>query len=465
MKLKTYFLTLLLFLLFFNGSILLISCVNLNSNLGNIRERCLGEHYFIASALAKDLNAVENRGASIDSAMGPLFQPYVHYYGKQNVVLALSREGHPLYSGIPEMEIVPGQNPKQMANNRVLSTVKLKNKEYISVAGLLPAPYTAYTLTYLYDLSATVESWNKMTRILFSFGIVLSLLLAICLLLLLNYIFKPLKQISLASQNIARGNYENRIPATGQDELAEMAESFNNMAEEIQGQILQLAKQAQRKQAFIDNFAHEMRTPLTTIYGYAEYIQKAAATEEEKLSAAGYVMSECSRLQNIAHRLLDLARLRNDEITFTDVRVPELLRGTVEELQPKAEERQVRLEYDCQYDSLTGDFELLKCLLINLTDNGIKACHSGGKVKIEACCEGDKKVITVRDNGKGMTEEQLSHITEAFYRADKPRSRAEGGAGLGLSLCEKIAARHGAEISFSSHPRKGTNAKISFTSL
>lgn len=465
MKLRTYFTTLLLFLIFFNGSILLISCVNLNSNLSSIRERCLGEHYFIATALAKDLNAVENRGTPPDSVMEPLFQSYVRYYGKQNVFFELSQEGHPLYSSIPENEALSGQKPKQTAENRVLSTVKSKDKEYISVAGTLPAPYTAYTLTYFYDFSETIVSWNKVTRILYLIGIILSLLLAICLSLLLNYIFKPLQQISFASKNIAKGEYDNRIPVTGQDELAEMADSFNNMAEEIQDQIFQLARQAEQKQCFIDNFAHEMRTPLTAIYGYAEYIQKAAITEEEKLLAASYIMSECHRLQNIAYRLLDLAMLRNDESTFTDVSVPELFRSTVEELHQKAVKKQVKLEYNCQYDSLTGNFELLKCLLVNLVDNGIKACHSGGRVRIGTCYENDKKVITVQDNGKGITEEQLSHITEAFYRVDKPRSRAEGGAGLGLSLCEEIAARHDAEISFSSIPHQGTNAKISFTTL
>lgn len=466
MKLKTYFMTLLLFLLFLNGSILIISSFNLNGTLGSIRERCLGEHYFIATALAKDLNAVENRGASADSLLEPLFQSYVHYYRKQNVFFELStQKGHPLYSSIPENEVLSGPKPNPIADHRVMSTVKLKGKEYVCVSGTLPAPYTAYTLSYLFDLSPTIQSWNQVTRILYSAGMFLSLMLAVCLILLLNYIFKPLQQILLASQNIAQGEYDKRIPVTGRDELAEMAASFNNMAEEIQAQICQLASQAEQKQCFVDNLAHEMRTPLTTIYGYAEHIQKAAISEEEKLSAASYIMSECQRLQNIASRLLDLATLRNDRITFTNISVAELIQGTAEDLHQKAAAKQVDLKYDWQYDYLTGDFELLKCLLVNLTENGIKACPDGGSVKIEACYEDGKKVIYVQDNGQGMTEEQLGHITEAFYRVDKSRSRAEGGAGLGLALCEQIAACHGAELLFSSYSQLGTQAKISFTSL
>ncbi|MEN6328656.1 MAG: HAMP domain-containing sensor histidine kinase [Syntrophomonas sp.] len=465
MKLKTYFMTLLLFLLFLNGSILMFSSFNLNGTLGSIRERCLGEHYFIATALTKDLMALENRGASVNSSLEPLSQSYFNYYRKQKVFLELSEEGHPLYSSIPENEVLSAPKPNPTADHRVMSTLKLKGKEYVCISGTLPAPYTAYTLSYLYDLSATIQSWNRLTHILYSAGMVLSLLLAICLILLLNYIFKPLQQISLASQNIAQGEYDKRIPVTGRDELAEMAASFNNMAEEIQDQICQLARQAEQKQCFVDNLAHEMRTPLTTIYGYAEYIQKASVSEEEKLSSASYIMSECQRLQNIAYRLLDLAALRNDRIIFTNISVAELIQGTAEELHWKAAAKQVELKYDWQYDYLTGDFELLKCLLINLAENGIKACPDGSSVKIEACYEDGKKVIYVQDNGQGMTEEQLSHITEAFYRVDKSRSRAEGGAGLGLALCEQIAVCHGAELLFASHPQQGTQAKISFTSL
>jgi len=465
MKLKTYFTTLLLFLLFFNSSILLISFVNLNSNLESIRECCLGEHYFIATAYAKDLNAVESRGTTAESTIGPLFQSYVNYYGKKNVFLEISREGQPLYSSIHEDNELPGISQNQKAGTRVMSTVKSNRKEYISVSGTLPAPYDSYMLTYFYDLSENIASWNRVTGLLYTVGIVISFLLAICLILLLNHVFKPLNQISLASQNIAKGEYENRIPIIGKDELSEMAQSFNDMAEEIQNQVVQLTKSAEQKQCFIDNFAHELRTPLTTIYGYAEYIQKAAITEEEKLSATSYIMSESRRLQNMAYRLLDLATLRNDEIIFTGVSVLELFRSTVEELHQKAAGKQVKLDYGYQFDSLAGDCELLRCLLVNLADNGLKACNFGGKVTLDAYYEDGKKVFTVQDNGRGMSEEHISHISEAFYRVDKSRSRSEGGIGLGLSLCEQIAACHRAKISFSSHPNMGTTVKITFTTL
>lgn len=116
-------------------------------------------------------------------------------------------------------------------------------------------------------------------------------MLALGLLILLNRIFRPLAQIAQTSRKIAAGAYGTKLPVTVKDKLSEMAQSFNHMAEEIQRQMTELIAAAERKQQFVDNFAHELQTPLTAIYGYAELLQKASLTEEDRLSALGYIMS------------------------------------------------------------------------------------------------------------------------------------------------------------------------------
>ena len=112
--------------------------------------------------------------------------------------------------------------------------------------------------------------------------------------------------------------------------------------------------------------------------------------------------------------------------------------------------------------TLEGDETLLEVLLSNLTENALRACEKGGTVVISAAMRGEKKVLAVLDDGRGMTEEQLSRITEPFYRTDKGRSRKEGGTGLGLALCKRIADAHGAELVFTSSPGKGTLAEVRF---
>jgi signal transduction histidine kinase len=465
MKRKTYLLTLVLFLLFFNGSILLMSIINLNANLNNTRSSCLREHDFIAAALVKDLHAFESRGTSTKSALPSLFSSYISYYGKQYVYLVLEQNNQILYSSLPAKQKLAKTPQAPAVGKRVISTVASQDRKYIVVNGALPAPYDNYGFSYYYDLSLIIGAWRRMTSLLFLAGFAISSLLAVCLLLLLGRIFKPLQQIAEASQNIAHGDYANRLPATGSDELAEMSRSFNNMAEAIENQIFQLSEAAEQKQRFIDNFAHELRTPLTSIYGYAEYIQKTAITEEDKLEATDYIMSESRRLQTIAYRLLDLASLRSGEIIMALVAMEELLLSVLETLRTKAEEKQISLIYESGFDWLDGDRDLLQSLLINLADNAIKACAIGGTVVLRTFMQDGNKVISIQDNGRGMTEEQIGHITEAFYRVDKARGRAEGGVGLGLSICEQIAAAHGARLGFVSQPGEGTTATITFTTL
>ncbi|HWQ73957.1 MAG TPA: HAMP domain-containing sensor histidine kinase [Syntrophomonas sp.] len=462
MKRRTYLLTLVLFLLFFNGSILLMSVSNLNTSLSNTRSNCLREHDFIATSLAKDLNALESRGSAAETVLPSIFNSYVSYYGKQHVYLALSQADRTLYSSLPAGQQLTKAPPAPALGKRIISTVASQDRKYIVVSGALPLPFAHYAFSYYYDLSELIAAWRQMTSLLFLAGIAISSLLAVCLILLLNRIFKPLRQISETSQSIAGGDYGNRLPVKGNDELAEMAASFNHMAEAIEHQMARLSEAAEQKQRFIDNFAHELRTPLTSIYGYAEYIQKAAATEDDKLEATGYIMSESRRLQNIAGRLLDLASLRSGDIVFVPVRMDELLRNVAETMNGKAEEQQIDLSYEAAFAWLDGDRDLLQSLLINLADNACKACTPGGRVKIQALMRDGKKTISITDNGRGITEEQLSHITEAFYRVDKGRSRAEGGVGLGLSICEQIAALHNARLSFVSQPGAGTTATVTF---
>ena len=343
MKLRTYLMTLVLFLVFFNGSIFIMSLVSLKSNLASLQERSLAEHYFIVSTYTKDLYAVEKRGTPLHTAMESLFQNYSNYYIKQNVLLEISKDGQPFYSSLPKEEGTFDNSDVPVANTRMVSIQKLNTKEYIRITGALPAPYDAYTLTYYYDLSEATASWNRMTTSLYVIGMFLSALLAVSLMLLLTRIFKPLKQISAASRSLAKGEYENRLNVTGHDELSEMAESFNQMAEEIQNQMKQLAAAVEQRQRFIDNLAHELRTPLTTIYGYAEYMQKVSITENDKLTATDYIMSESRRIQNIAYRLLDLATLRNSEIKHDEVAMAELFRRVEETMRINASEKKVEL--------------------------------------------------------------------------------------------------------------------------
>lgn len=463
MKQRTFLTTLTLFLFFFNLGILIVSVAMFRDMINRAEDRSLNEHYFIASALIKDFQAVQGRGTDIDGSLNSLLQPYSFLSGDNTAGLAFYKNNQLIYSSkdiavLKDNSLVPPED-----GSRLATIQKVDDRTYVIVSGKLPAPYASYTLVYLYDTTEAINSWRHLKNILFFTGFVLSVLFAFGLLLVLNRIFRPLKQISRTSKDIAEGAYQTRLLVSGHDELTEMSQSFNHMAAEIQHQMTELKDAAAKKQQFVDNFAHELRTPLTAIYGYAEYLQKAVLSEDDRLSALNYIMSESHRLQMVAYQLLELANLQNNQITCEELKVSNLFEAVLQTLTGKLANNEIQIEFRCEIESIRGDSYLMESLLINLIDNAAKACGKGGNIVVSAIMEAERKIICVRDNGKGMTPEILSQITEPFYRGEKSRNRNDGGAGLGLALCKQIASSHKAQLSFLSRPGEGTTVKITFT--
>lgn len=150
------------------------------------------------------------------------------------------------------------------------------------------------------------------------------------------------------------------------------------------------------------------------------------------------------------------AIIRENAIQMTDIDIKTVILDVIEKLQIKAEKSQVEISCDIAPMIVQGNETLLSMLFYNLSENAIKACYEDGKVRIY----GEDDQIVIEDNGKGMTAEQLLHITEPFYRTDKSRSHAEGGAGLGLALCKQIVQTYDMQMRFESELEKGTRVYI-----
>ena len=316
---------------------------------------------------------------------------------------------------------------------------------------------------YVGNLSDTLSSWRHTKDILFLMGAVMMLVMALFLFQFLNIIFRPLRQISSASTKIANGDYKSRLSFQGKDEVASVAYNFNLMVEQVETQIQHLQDIAEQKQQFIDNFSHELRIPLTAIYGYAEYIQKASISEEERYECTQFIMLECNRLQNMAYQLLDMALLRREEMKEEDCSVAVLFEQSEKVMHIRAAEKRINLSYIMPQNFLIrGNMDQLLILLNNLIDNAMKASQPEGEVCVSVYAKELGIVVEVEDHGIGMEAEQIAHIKEAFYRVDKARIRAAGGTGLGLSICEKIVQLHHAELTFVSEKGKGTIVKLYF---
>ena len=231
------------------------------------------------------------------------------------------------------------------------------------------------------------------------------------------------------------------------------------MADKICAQMQELRLTADQKQQMLDNLAHEMRTPLMSIHGYAEYISTANITDEERIDATQYIMSESMRLRHISETLLDMAFVRENKITCEPLSSRALLNRTIDHFYLRAQEMGVKLICNDYNTVLWGNALLLELVISNLTENALKACRDGGQVEI-GCREWENNTVQiyVKDSGIGMTPEQLLHITEPFYRTDTSRSRRGGGTGLGLALCDRIAKAHSGTLTFISEPGQGCEA-------
>ncbi len=464
MKRKIFFVALVLFMVFLNSMILIVSNVILKDKLSAVRDKCLAEHYVIASSLLGDMQALEKRGEPVKENIDNLMRLYSRYLQGKGNGFAVAFSGEWIYESqsfaSEANRILP---PDTGYTQERLVYMENGKRPVLCVYGSFPAPWQDYGLMYIGNLSDTIESWRHTKNLLFLTGAVVILMMSFFLFQFLNLIFRPLRQISSTSAKIANGNYDSRIPVRGMDEISSVAHNFNLMAEQIENQIKQLEDAAEQKQLFIDNFSHELRIPLTAIYGYAEYIQKALLSEEECYECTQFIMSECSRLQNMAYQLLDMALLRREEMKDSNCSVKALFKESQKVMHVRASQKKIRLRYVVSQNYVVrGNMEQLLILINNLIDNAIKASRQKDEIRICAYAEESAVVVEVKDHGTGMEVEQISHIKEAFYRVDKARSRAAGGAGLGLAICERIVQIHHADMSFISEPGVGTIVKLSF---
>ena len=204
------------------------------------------------------------------------------------------------------------------------------------------------------------------------------------------------------------------------------------------------------------SFAHELKTPMTSIIGYADLLRTQSVEGAEAQEAANYIFSEGKRLESLSLKLLQLHLAKHETPELEPVEMDRFVTSLVRQLRPVYQRSGIRLDCRTQPGIWEIDAELMESVLMNLMDNARKAMEQGGIIALtvdfpSGCCR-----IRVADNGRGMPPEVLNHLTEAFYRVDKSRSRAQGGAGLGLSLCNEIVRYHNGELKFESRPGQGT---------
>ncbi len=271
---------------------------------------------------------------------------------------------------------------------------------------------------------------------------------------------RPLGRLSEAARQVAGGALERRVEVRGDDEIARLGRDFNQMAAQLERHVAELTDHARRQEEFLHSFAHETKTPLTAIIGYGELLLARPEDPELVREGAGYIFREGRRLENLSRKLLDMFVLEKDGVALRETEMSAFLNRAAGVLRPALERDGVCLEVRAQPGTALIEPDLMASVCLNLLDNARKAVSRGGHILLEGSSSEDGYTICVTDDGRGIAPEDLRWITEPFYMADKSRSRAQGGAGLGLTVCQRIVTLHGAALEFESEPGRGTRARV-----
>ena len=265
---------------------------------------------------------------------------------------------------------------------------------------------------------------------------------------------RPLRTLTTASAEIADGDYARRTGLHTGDEIETLSSSFDKMADAVQEKITALQADVRQREDFMSAFAHELKTPMTSIIGYADMLRTIQASPAEQYEAAGAIYHEGRRLEALSGKLLALLGLGEETITLQ----PTALAALWPRLQAACPG--VPLQLPACDAAVQADADLLLDLLCNLVGNAVKASEPGQPVEVQAAEGGDTVTLTVADHGCGIPQSEISRVTEPFYMVDKSRARKQGGSGLGLALCKRIAEVHGSDLHIESTPGEGTRVSV-----
>ncbi len=253
----------------------------------------------------------------------------------------------------------------------------------------------------------------------------------------------PLKEMSRAAKQYASGKFDVRVPVKGSDEVAELAQAFNNMANS-------LATVEDQRRSFLANVSHDLRTPMTTIAGFIDGILDGAIPQDKQPYYLELIASEVRRLSRLVASLLDISRIQAGErkFTMTAFDICEMARQILISFEQRIDEKKLDIAFDCDRDNMTvyADRDAIHQVLYNICDNAVKFAKPAGTYRISITAKDKKTYVSVWNEGQGIPAEELPYVFDRFYKSDKSRGLDKTGVGLGLYITKTIMDAHNEEI-------------------
>lgn len=445
---KLFFSSVIIITLAFGcGGFFLISSL-FDSGLSREKEASMQENRFLYASLYSDFNTMEVYDSQgLDAAVARL-QSYLNRSGTSQAYIGRTDKLH-----FDAREFASSLEP----GTRGCRVTQRGESYYVQVISRLPL--TGSDVIYLENLHDITPLYEQRGQFLNLYRIILLgvvVLSSVFVFILSRLLTSPMKKLSFASRKMADGDYSMRIRKKSSDEIGMLTDDFNRMADAIELNIAELESAAKRQEDFSASFAHELKTPLTSIIGYADMLRSYELDAADRRTASEYIFSEGKRLESLSFKLLDLMVYAKEDFVLTSTRARPFIKDTANTLRPALSKYKVTLYTDIDDTELLIEPTLMKTMLYNLIDNACKASRAGGKILLSVKNTEQGVLVSVGDEGRGIPREQLDRITEPFYMVDKSRSRKQNGAGLGLSIVKRIAGVHCTQLQIQSEEGKGT---------
>ena len=353
-----------------------------------------------------------------------------------------------LLEGVLEGKVVSMQTQKGQLLDMPMLVVGYPLSEG-QIAGLFmcrPLPQIQASLMEMYQMSIMILFFVSLL------GVFVSYLTA-------KYVALPLMRVNRAAKVIANGNFAERVLLSSNDELGELAESFNHMAESLE------AHEKMQKD-FIANISHDLRSPLTSMQGFLTAMLDGTVPPEKQEKYLRIVLEETQRLTRMTQGIIELSRAQSSSILLeeSDFDINGLIRMNIEMLEPQLAEKNVHIHamYAEEETRVHGDMDKISRVLQNLLGNAAKFSPENGIIEVETTIRENKKVlISVKDEGPGISAEDQKYVFDRFYKTDTTRNLDKTGSGIGLAIVREFIQAHGESITVKSEEGKGTTFAFS----
>jgi len=415
----------------------------------------------VISAVNTDTSEVQS--ITLRSIVHYYYSTYAHLLRQENVYYSLFQQEQSLFNNspidlphvineaeIPELSLV-------VLGEAKIPVVRLSATEGDMLVGA--CSFTISNQSFTAYLSMDVSETDKRIlnmRWIFVFVLFLACICAALLLgFMIHFALRPVQKMTETAGRIAGGEYSRRTSVCTKDEIGQLSKAFDQMADSIEDKIRSMDDQLHRSQLLLGALAHELKTPMTSIIGYADSLLHMPLSDEQRIVCAERILKAGKHTEALSQKLMELISLAEKEqinkVKFPAYHLAEILRETFNS----------NVVINCESFELFGDKTLLLSMSVNLIENAIRVSPKGEKVNVDIYQKGAIVYISVSDKGCGIPPAYIDLVTEPFFRVDKARSRRRGGVGLGLTICRLIAEHHGGNIAIESEPGKGTRVTVS----